>query len=119
MTAPVQATIQLEMPNQDYLLDHLKQNAKYAKQVVLQNQALGKRLVICGAGPSLADSHEQIRKTPAHQVWAANSALPYLVDNKLPVTHGITVDMSEEMFTDPYEWQRTFPVRYLVSSGVH
>jgi 6-hydroxymethylpterin diphosphokinase MptE-like protein len=109
------------MPNQDFLYDHLKANAKYAtpKNVIHKGEGKGKHLVICGAGPSLADSHTELKQTKAHQVWAANSALTYLVEHDLPVTHGVTVDMSEDMFTDPREWQTTHPVKYLVSSGVH
>src|SRR2546421_5739702 len=120
MTAPVTATIKLEMPNQGHLFEHLKENAKYANptNVIDRGMGEGKTVIICGAGPSLADQHDLLRTMPAHQVWGCNSALPYLADRRLPVTHGITVDMSEEMYTDPYEWQRTFPVRYLVASGV-
>lgn len=120
MTAPeITVTVSLEMPNQDHLFEHIKTNARYGREVIGPHSADGKRLVICGAGPSIAQQHDAIRTTPAHQVWGCNSALPYLRDHGLPVTHGITVDMSEEMFTDVNEWQRTFPVTYLVSSGVH
>jgi len=119
MTLPVSATIQLEMPNQNFLFEHIKANAKYGTDVIRLAEAKGKRVIICGSGPSLAHEHETLKQTLAHQIWAANSALPYLVKHKLPVTHGITVDMSVEMVDDPAEWLETFPVTYLCSSGVH
>lgn len=114
MTVPGSATIKLEMPNQDGLFEHIKANRKHCQRVVTANMGAGKTVVICGAGPSLNLHHDDIRRTKAHQFWAANSALPYMIDHELPVTHGITVDQSPEMYL--VDWKRTFPVKYLVGS---
>jgi hypothetical protein len=109
------------MPEAENLFDHIIVNAKRVRspdQVVRVNAALGKTLAICGAGPSLATELEHLQRMPAHQVWACNSALPYLMDLGLPVTHGFCIDQGREML-NPEEWQRTFDVRYLIASSVH
>jgi len=116
MTLP-KVTCQLLMGGGEKLYDQIIANAPFAKQLVRKDSHTGKTVVICGAGPSLAEHLEWIQKTPAHQVWACNSALPYLMDHHLPVSHGITVDQNIEML-GPNEWQRTFPVTYLVASSI-
>jgi hypothetical protein len=76
------------------------------------NQYEGKSVSICGAGPSLQD-HE-IANTD--QVWACNSALPYLKEKGIRVTHGLCIDQGEEMLG---EWDKTYSVTYLLSSTVN
>lgn len=116
MSDPQAVTIQLQMPNQSGLFEHIKENRQYAKKMATTEWGKGKTVVICGAGPSLTKYHDEIRATKAHMVWAANSALPYMMDHGLPVTHGVSVDQSEEMYT--VDWKRTFPVKYILGSCV-
>jgi hypothetical protein len=108
-------TCALELPNLDHLFDHIRENAGMVSQVVAGNTHTGRTLTLCGAGPSLAENHSRLSETT--DVWACNSALPYLADRGLPVTHGFTVDQGEEML-GPVEWARTFDVVYLVGSSV-
>lgn len=78
------------------------------------NERAGQHVVICGAGPSLRDAV----LPAADEVWACNSALPYLMDRGVRVTHGFTIDQGDIMLADT-EWARTFPVGYYVASSVH
>jgi hypothetical protein len=84
--------------------------------MVKQNSATGQRVVICGAGPSLAVEHARL--PDADQVWACNSALPYLMERGVRVTHAVTVDQNAVMMS-PEEWGRCWPVEYLLASCVH
>ena len=83
--------------------------------MVRENQHEGQHVVICGAGPSLAD-HAAEYCADADQVWGCNSALPYLVGAGLRVTHGFTVDQTPAMVN---EWETAPDVRYMVPSTVH
>lgn len=106
---------QLRIPNQSHLFGQIEQNAAHATRMAVYQTAITSRtLAICGAGPSLA--HQPV--APHTHVWACNSALPYLMDRGVRVTHGFGIDQGTEMLA-PKEWERTFPVRYLVASSVH
>ena len=108
------------MVAQDELFEQILANAKRIrdpKQMVTFGEAKGKTLILCGAGPSLALHHDFLRETYAHQIWGCNSALNYLKDQNLPVSHGFTVDQGEAML-GPQEWDRTWDVQYLLSSSV-
>lgn len=122
MTLPVDVICALTMPNQDHLADHILENRQYCdgiKDMVHPNSMAGKTVNICGAGPSLADFHDELLHRPAHQTWGCNSAVPYLKDHGLPVDHGFCVDQGTEML-NPAEWARTWPdVTYFLSSSVH
>ena len=83
--------------------------------VVGENSAKGQHVVICGAGPTLAD-HVAEWVPQGHQVWGVNSALPYLVKHSYPVTHGLTVDQTPEMCA---EWFSAPDVEYLLATTVH
>lgn len=83
--------------------------------VAKQGSAAGQHIVICGAGPSLAD-HIAEWAPQAHQLWGVNSALPYLVKHGYPVTHGLTVDQTPEMCA---EWFSAPDVEYLIATTVH
>lgn len=113
---PNGATVQLQMPNQDHLFEHVQENRQYCTKVVPPDFCEGKTVVICGAGPSLALHHDEIRSIKAHMVWACNSALPYMVKHDMRPTHGVTVDQSPEMYTQ--DWKETYNLKYLISSGV-
>lgn len=115
------------MPNQEHLFEHIIQNAPFAKRMVGPEKiCAGQRMILCGAGPSLNDHLNEIRalmttgkeKHRFTQLWACNSALPYLIDKGLPVTHGVAIDQGEEMLL-PAEWERVFDVKYYVASSVH
>lgn len=91
-------------------------NAVHATRLLTEACFAGQSVVIAGPGPSLAD--EWRRLPVADQIWACNSALSYLVDRGVRVTHGFAIDQHPAMLDD-HEWQRTFDVEYLVASSVH
>lgn len=90
-------------------------NALHCDQVVEANSAAGQHLILCGAGPTLAD-HAAEWCRQGDQLWGCNSALPYLVAQGYAPTHGITVDQTAEMLE---EWHTTPDVEYLLASTVH
>lgn len=106
----------LSMPDREHLYAHVEQNARHARTMVQQNSQLGRSVTICGAGPSLATHADHLPAT--RHVWACNSALPYLKDRGVRVTHGVTIDQGQAML-GPEEWGRTFGVTYLVASCVN
>jgi hypothetical protein len=104
------------MPTSDHLFGQIRTNAARARgRMVLHDSALGQHIVICGAGPSLRAVTELPK---ADEIWACNSALPYLIDHGLPVTHGFTVDQGAAM-ARPMEWGRADDVCYYVPSSAH
>lgn len=105
---------QLSMPGGTEIYEQVIENAPYATQMALPNSRLGQTVVVCGAGPSLNDSHQGTHL--AHEVWACNSALPLLMDRGVRVTHGFCIDQYDAMLA---EWDRTFDVEYLLASSVH
>jgi hypothetical protein len=106
----------LVMPRQEYLYDHIKYNAKWAKEMVQENSHKNRTVNICGAGPSLAPYVGGLDF--AHETWGCNSALGYLFDHGAEVTHGFVIDQGEEMLT-PREWGRALDVNYYIASCVH
>lgn len=109
-------SVYMTIPHQDHLFEHVKQNAKYARRMIgaMPFTHKGKTLSICGAGPSLRGFVGDLRFT--HEVWACNSALPYLMDRGVRVTHGLGIDQGLGMLED---WKRVFPVTYYIASSVH
>ncbi len=83
--------------------------------MVQEDSAKGQHLVLCGAGPSLAD-HAAEWCPQWDQVCGCNSALPYLWGRGHRVTHGFTVDQTPQMCQ---EWFAAPPVPYLVASTIH
>lgn len=83
--------------------------------VVEQNMAEGQHVVICGAGPSLAE-HAAEWIPQADAVWGCNSALTFLAGRGYPVTHGFAVDQTADMLR---EWASTPDVEYLIATTVH
>src|SRR5678809_346096 len=108
-------TCQLRMPDHGRFYSQIEENAKYAKRVLSADCHTGKSVVIVGAGPSLAQEYDRLPK--ADHVWACNSALPYLMDRKVRVSHGFAIDQHDAML-EPHEWARTFDVHYYVASSV-
>lgn len=120
MTAP-KVICQMSLTDQGNLMDYVRQNRRWVTsptQMVQANGHRGQTVNICGAGPSLAEHHDQLRTLPAHQTWGCNSGLLYLQEHDLPATHGFCVDQTVEML-GPAEWERTFDVTYLLASSVH
>lgn len=101
--------------------DYIRRNRQYCRgprDVVQPDSHKGQSVAICGAGWSLTQHEEQLRNGGYDQIWGCNSALPYLWDAGLPVTHGITVDQGEDMLK-PVEFGRTLNVPYYLASSVH
>lgn len=90
-------------------------NATACTEVVQQDSAFRKHIVICGAGPSLADEAEQYCRD-FDQLWGCNSALTWLIDNGYEPTHGFTIDQTPHMVG---EWYDRPDVDYLVASTIH
>lgn len=110
-----QQYIQLQNPVGELFEAFIVGNAQYCEKVVQPGTAEGQHIVICGAGPSLAEEAEEwCRK--GDQLWGANSALPWLHEHGFPVTHGITVDQTPAMCV---EWKAMLDVRYLIPSTSH
>jgi hypothetical protein len=98
---------ELRMPNAS--LSHIRDNAKYNLPFLKHGTHKGKTVSICGAGPSLKDY-----SSFEGDVWAVNSALPYLQKKGIRVTHGFTIDQGVEMIA---EWSETFGVEYLIATS--
>lgn len=107
-------TCHLTVPGMAQIPDYIRANAKHARSMAEAGQGKGRSVSICGAGPSLAG----MTVAPTSEVWACNSALPYLRDRGDRVTHGFCIDQGEAML-GAEEWQRTFKVEYLLASSVH
>lgn len=114
--AQVQLKAQLHLPDGQRLYDNVLQNAVHRLPMVRSGSGVGQRVAICGAGPSLRDTAALIPQD-VDQVWACNSALPYLVAQQQRVTHGFAIDQGDAML-EPHEWGVIQPVSYLVASSV-
>jgi hypothetical protein len=101
------------------LYGQIQANAPFAKTMIgaVPHTKRGKRLVICGAGPSL---HGYLTERPrwfAHEVWATNSAVPFLMERGARVTHAVGVDQTDGMLRD---WAHPYPaLPYLVATSIH
>lgn len=103
------------MPDQAHLYAHIEANAPLATRMVVKDDLAGRSVAICGAGPTLATARISQR---VDEVWACNSALPYLLGKGARVTHGFCIDQGEAMLA-PAEWGTTYPVEYLLASSAH
>lgn len=77
----------------------------------------GKSLLICGAGPSLSENASHTFATHVGDVWAANSALNWCLDNGYPVTHGLAIDASQRMFGEV--WTDPPAMDYILATSVN
>lgn len=94
----------------------MRQNAKLCKVMLRQREAIGQTVVICGAGPSLAEHIDEVLdKVNPDQVWGCNSALTWLYETGRRVTHGIAVAGEDGLLDD---WKSVPPVHYLLASCV-
>lgn len=112
---PPEPQIKLENPVSAHFEDFITRNAPHAHDVIREGSAAGQHVVICGAGPSLAE-HAGDWCPNADQVWGCNSAVTWLHQHGHRVTHGFTVDQTGQMIP---EWTPVFTdVEYLVASTV-
>lgn len=107
----------MEMPHQEHLFEHIKQNSRYARRMFgsQRNQYQGQTVAICGAGPSLRD-YVTSPQPYTDQVWACNSAIRFLKSKNMRVTHAFGIDQGEAMIDD---WTPLYDVTYLIASSVH
>lgn len=108
-------TIQLSNPVANHFASFIVGNAQHCDRVVEEGSAAGQHLVLCGAGPSLAE-HAAEWCPQGDQVWGCNSAASWLQRQGHRVTHAFTVDQTAHMVA---EWYEVMPVEYLVASSVH
>jgi hypothetical protein len=119
--------IQLTNPNADNYAafivgnadarDHLVMRDMQSTEdyVVHENCYKDQHLVLCGAGPSLADN--AVEWCPkGDQVWGCNSAVIWLAEHGHKATHGFTIDQGEPMVE---EWRSAPDVEYLLATTVH
>jgi hypothetical protein len=107
--------IQLQNPVASQFGAFIVGNAQFCDQVAEENEAKGQHLIICGAGPSLAE-HAAEWCPKGDQVWGCNSAMIYLHKQGHKVTHGFTVDQTAHMLV---EWYDAPDVDYLIASTAH
>src|SRR5690349_3831927 len=95
-------TIAMELPHSELLFEHIKQNARRARKMFAstKNSHAGKRVAICGAGPSLQEYLDQPPTPQPDQVWACNSAVPFLKTHGGRVTHAFGIDQGLGMLED-------------------
>jgi hypothetical protein len=105
--------IELRSPVQDHLRDYVDANrVSDPARMVTPALRTGYSVAICGAGPSLA--YQKI--WGADQVWACNSALPYLWDIAgAQVDVAIGIDQTKGMIR---EWASPPDVPYYLASSV-
>lgn len=108
---------QLTLPEQENLFDHLKYNSKVVKHTVGPAMSKrGKKLVLCGAGPSLREYVNESPRWFADEVWACNSAVTYLMDRDVRVTHAVAIDSSDGLLQD---WETLYDLEYIVATSIH
>lgn len=107
--------VQLTNPVRHNFESFIFANALVCERVVEERSAVGQTVVICGAGPSLAETVDKWVQM-GDQVWGCNSAAIWLYEHGYPVTHAFTIDqtphMIDELYTAP-------PVEYLLATSVH
>jgi hypothetical protein len=85
--------VKMESAQQPFLADYVTKNGQHDLPILPECSGLGKKLVICGAGPSLdtPEARHELEINIGH-VWACNSALDWLLAHGQRVTHAITID---------------------------
>ena len=90
----------------------------FGTRVAQQNSRLGQKVIICGAGPSLRDHWRHEIDIHRGEVWACNSALPWLISEGARVTHGLTIDQTPHMLDEWKDAANWSHVKYLLASTV-
>ncbi len=106
--------LELRNPVFDQIPAHIGANARFRFPVV-QRDRVGGTVYLCGAGPSLRQSLARL-KGATGDIWACNSAAPWLVGQGVRVTHSCAVEMSPVMLQT---WKDPPPTKYLLASCVH
>lgn len=119
--ALVDMSISLHSPNAALQEDFIKENARYAQQVVEIDPAdAEKTLLVCGAGPSLAKHAEEVFSNGTFgAVWGCNRSVNWLWEKDYPVTHAFGIDPGEGLLRSE-EWgsDKLPPVEFLLASSV-
>ena len=104
---------------QKCVVKHKQINGKwFGTRVAQQNSRIGQKVLICGAGPSLREHWRHEIDIHRGEIWACNSALPWLLAQGARVTHGLTIDQTPHMleeWKDATDWPN---VKYLLASTV-
>lgn len=103
-------SIELLNPITDKLPGFIVANAKGNPDMVAPDTNPAQTLALCGAGPSLRDP----RFDKTDQLWACNSALPYLIGEGIHVDVGVGIDQTPGMLR---EWLEPPDVVYFVASS--
>lgn len=112
VSAGQRMAIQLLSPVQDKLKGFIETNRDTpGLKVIEHNSHLGQTVAICGAGPSLARHAIE----GVDQVWACNSALPFLYERGYANLTGVGIDQTEGL---QREWGDPPPVPYMLASSV-
>ena len=82
-----------------------------------QEEFAGKKLAICGAGPSLKDAYKVIRK--CDMVWGCNRGALYLEKWNWKLTHAFGIDAGTAMFEDCWKVPPNPSAGFLVATSVH
>jgi hypothetical protein len=90
-------------------------NAQHCDRVVEPDSHKGQHVVICGAGPSLAEHAAEWCPT-ADVVIGCNSAATWLLANGHRCDYAFAIDQNPEMVA---EWVSAPDVEYLLASTVH
>lgn len=101
---------ELTNPVTHKLLGYIEQNRPLYSEPLPGRQYENQHVAICGAGPSLKDS----AFAGVSQVWACNSALPYLHSKGVQNLWGVGVDQTPGLLR---EWLEPPDVTYLVASS--
>ena len=95
---------------------YIEANAKHAKRGLVPDMKRGRTVMICGAGPSLAEDFDQThQRVQPDEVWGCNSALSWLYKSGRRMTHGVAVAGEDGLVDD---WKPFPRVTYYVASGV-
>jgi hypothetical protein len=107
--------LNLKNPTFEQTPAHIAANAKWGFPVVQRGEGKGKTVAICGAGPSLRETYHRLQ-VGLYDVWACNSALPWLASNGVPIHRGCAIEMSPIMLQT---WKEAPPIPYLLGTCVH